>query len=170
MLKAAKKSGQTVTATGESIDRQMIDGVRLAPLTPVLSKNGATVELFRSDGPFAGFAMRQVNYCTLRPGVVSDWHMHRGQNDVVIPLAGEIHVGLYDDRDESPTTGGSMVLRVSPMRMAALYIPCGVWHALKSASPNETVSYVVMTDNLFMHADPDDWRLTPGEPKLSGIL
>ncbi len=169
MLEAARKDGQTVTPAGEVADLRRIEGVKLADIRPVLTRSGATIETFRADGPFAGFEVRQVNYCPLRPSYASDWHMHRIQNDVVIPVAGEIQVGLYDDRDGSPTKGASMMVRVSPLRMAALYIPCGVWHALRNAG-QESGAYIVLTDRMYVHADPDDWRLERDEPALHGIF
>jgi dTDP-4-dehydrorhamnose 3,5-epimerase len=169
MLDAARKDGQTVTPKGEMLGLERIDGVRVADIRPVLTRSGATIEVFRTDGPFAGFEMQQVNYCPLRPDHASDWHMHRLQNDVVIPVAGEIQIGLYDDREGSPTKGESMMLRLSALRMAAVLIPCGVWHALKNAS-HEEGAYVVLTDRKYAHADPDDWRLKRDEPALHGIL
>ncbi len=168
-LEAARKDGQTVTPQGEVVGQNRIDGVRIAPLNPILTRGGATVESYRADGPFAGFDVKQVNYCPLRPGFASDWHMHRIQNDVIIPLSGEVHVGLFDDREGSPTYGKSLLLRISPLRMAAVLVPCGVWHALKNPD-NAPAAYIVLNDQLYRHADPDDWRLKQDEPALHGIL
>ena len=169
MLDAARKDGQTVTPRGEVLGLDRIDGVRIAAINPVLTRSGATIETFRADGPFAGFDIRQVNYCPLRPSHTSDWHMHRIQNDVIVPMVGEIHVGMFDDREGSPTHGNSLLVRVSPLRMGAVYVPCGVWHALKNAS-NEPGGYIVMTDQMYHHADPDDWRLKRDEPALHGVF
>ena len=169
MIEAAKKDGQSVTPRGEVLGVDRIDGVRLADIRPVLTRSGATIETFRTDGPFAGFDVKQVNYCPLRANHTSDWHMHRRQNDVVVAVEGEVVVGLYDDRDASPTCGNSMVLRVSPRRMAAVLIPCGIWHALKNEGPSEG-AYIVFTDQMYIHADPDDWRLKRDEPALHGLL
>ena len=169
MLDAARKDGQTVTSQAQVLGLDRIQGVRLADVRPVLTRSGATVEAFRADGPFSGFDVQQVNYCPLRPSHTSDWHMHRIQNDVVIPIAGEIQIGLYDDREGSPTEGASLMVRASPLRMSAIYIPCGVWHALRNASL-EPGGYIVLTDRMYIHADPDDWRLKGDEPKLHGIL
>ncbi len=146
-----------------------IEGVRLADIKPVLTRSGATIQAFRSDGPFEGYAPLQVNYCTLRPTQVSDWHMHRDQNDVLIPVVGEVNIGLYDDREASPTRGASMLVRLAERRMGALLIPKGVWHALKNPGL-EMAGYIVLTDQMYIHTDPDDWRLKRDEPALHGIL
>ncbi len=169
MLDAARKDGQSVTPQGDLLGQIRIDGVKIAPLTPVLTRNGATIETFRRDGPFEGFEPQQINYCPLRPHHVSDWHMHRTQRDVIIPVMGEIVVGLYDDREGSPTQGASMTFRASERRMAALLVPNGVWHALKNPD-SELAAYVVLNDRMYIHADPDDWRLKRDEPALHGIL
>jgi dTDP-4-dehydrorhamnose 3,5-epimerase len=169
MFEAARKDGQTVTSGGDMLGLDRIRGVRIAEIRPVLTGNGATIETFRTDGPFAGFPVQQINYCLLRANRTSDWHMHRIQNDVVIPLAGELVIGLYDDRDGSPTQGASLRLRVSPIRMAAVLIPCGVWHVLGNTA-NHDGGYIVLTDQLYGHADPDDWRLKRDEPDLHGVL
>ena len=169
MLNAARKDGQSVTARGDLLTRNRIDGVVLAELRPVPTKSGATIEIFRADGPFQGFQVRQTNYCPLRASYTTDWHMHRQQNDVVVPVLGEVSVGLYDDREDSPTYKTSLMLRVSPLRMAAVYIPCGVWHALRNDGVHDG-AYVVFTDRMYVHEDPDDWRLLRDEPALRGIL
>ena len=169
MLKASRKDGQTVTPGGDLLGQDRIDGVLVAGIRPVLTRSGATIETYRADGPFTGFEVRQVNVCPLRPNHTSDWHMHRVQNDVVVPLTGEIQLGLYDDREDSPTKGASLALRVSPLRMAAVYIPHGVWHALKNAGA-DPASYMVLTDQMYMHTNPDDWRVARDEPALLGLL
>jgi dTDP-4-dehydrorhamnose 3,5-epimerase len=169
VIASARKDGQSVTPDGEFVGLSQIDGVSVMDLRPVLTRNGATIETFRAGGVFGGFEVKQVNYCPLRAGCTSDWHMHRRQNDVLIPVVGEVHIGLYDDRDGSATQGKSMVLRVSPRRMSALLIPCGVWHALKNPGQDEA-GYITLTDQLYAHADPDDWRLKGDEPALNGIL
>jgi dTDP-4-dehydrorhamnose 3,5-epimerase len=168
-LEAARKDGQSVTPKGAMLGQDRIDGVRIAEINPVLTRSGATIEIFRTDGPFEGFQMEQVNFCPLRPNHMSDWHMHRSQTDVIIPVAGEVQIGLYDDRDGSPTKGSSLMIRISPRRMRVVLVPCGVWHALKNES-NEEGAYVVLTDRKYVHADPDDWRLKRDEPALHGIL
>ncbi len=169
MLEAARKDGQSVTPKGEFVGAEPIVGVRMADLRPVLTRNGAVIESFREDGPWGGFHVRQSNYCLLRVGGASDWHMHRLQNDLITPILGEIHIGLYDDREGSVTQGRSMVLRASPLRMSSVLVPCGVWHALRNAGDQEA-GYIVLTDRAYVHADPDDWRLKRDDPVLHGIL
>ncbi len=169
MLEAARKDGQTATPDGQMVGHSKIDGVRIADISPVLTRSGATIQTYRADGPFQGFEPKQVNYCPLRPSHVSDWHMHRNQNDVVIPVLGEVNVGLYDDRDGSPTQGASMMVRLSERRMGAMLIPKGVWHALRNPGA-EMAGYMVLTDQMYMHSDPDDWRLKRDEPALHGIV
>lgn len=169
MLKAARKDNQSVTSRGDVLGTNRISGVLIADVRPVPTRSGATIETFRADGPFAGFEVRQANYCPLRARYTSDWHMHRVQNDVVIPVAGEVEVGLYDDREGSPTHGASLMVRFSQLRMAAVYIPCGVWHALKNPGAHDG-AYIVLTDQMYIHSDPDDWRLQRDEPALNGIL
>ena len=169
MIRAARKDMQTVTRRGDLLGTDRISGVIIADLRPVPTRGGANIETFRVDGPFTGFEVRQANYCPLRAHFTSDWHMHRVQNDVVIPVAGEIVVGLHDDREDSPSYGTSVAVRFSPGRMGALYIPCGVWHALKNAGTQDG-AYIVLIDQMYIHADPDDWRLQSAEPVLDGIL
>ncbi len=169
MLEAARKDGQTVTPGGEMLGLDRIAGVRMARINPVLTRSGATIETYRVDGPFADFAVKQINYCPLRPSHQSDWHMHRVQNDLIIPLAGEVHIGMFDDREDSPTYRKSLLIRISPLRMMAVLVPCGVWHALKNPG-NVEAGYIVLNDQMYAHADPDDWRLTRDDPVLHGIF
>ncbi len=169
MLEAARKDGQTATSDGQMVGQIRIDGVRLVDVNPVLTRSGATIQLFRADGSFEGFTPRQVNYSALRPNHGSDWHMHRIQNDLIVPVLGEVNIGLYDDRDGSPTKGASMMVRLAERRMGALLVPCGIWHALRNPG-QEMAGYVVLTDQMYIHADPDDWRLKRDEPALHGIV
>ncbi len=169
VLEAARKDGQTATPDGELVSQDRIEGVRTARLNPILTGSGVTLEAFRRQDAFPDHDPQQINYCILRPSARSDWHMHRDQNDLIIPLSGEVHIGIFDDREDSPSQGRSMVVKTSRMRMLAVLVPRGVWHALKNAGAEEA-SYIVLTDRKYIHADPDDWRLKHQEPALHGIL
>ena len=82
----------------------MIDGVQLIPRTRHADDRGFVTEILRSDEDhFRKFGQAYVTACY--PGVVKAWHRHVRQIDFFYAVVGTVKVGLYDDREGSPTRG-----------------------------------------------------------------
>jgi HpcH/HpaI aldolase/citrate lyase family len=55
------------------------------------------------------------------------------------------------------------------MRPVAVIVPPGVWHALRNES-GMPAGYLNVTDRLYRHEDPDNWRPTPGVTNIPDML
>jgi dTDP-4-dehydrorhamnose 3,5-epimerase len=79
--------------------------------------------------------------------------------------AAMFQIAFYDDREDSKTYRKLNVLPFSDLRPTLIYIPPGIWHALKNMRA-EDGGFVTMNDQPFCYEDPDDWRLPPGNASL----
>jgi dTDP-4-dehydrorhamnose 3,5-epimerase len=160
---------QTVVAGGGRAQPPRISGVQVVELGNVITRSGWMTELFRTDWPAVGIAVRQINWVALNPGAVTDWHCHTGQTDHLIGVGGNIKLALWDGRKDSPTKGATDVFRLGAMRPLMVIVPSGVWHGLRNES-GETAGYINVIDQLYAHANPDNWRLTPGANEIPDVL
>jgi dTDP-4-dehydrorhamnose 3,5-epimerase len=165
MLPQAVKASQTVTAEGDLILPELIDGVRVKEVRSVVARNGVVTEAWRAEWLGAETRPNHVVYCTLAAQGVSNWHCHQHQNDLLMVVRGLVQVSMYDPRPESPTRGMLNRLAVSGVRPTLFYIPANVWHALKNLAGDEA-AYLTMNSAAFDYANPDDWKLPPGDPAL----
>jgi dTDP-4-dehydrorhamnose 3,5-epimerase len=109
-------------------------------------------------------------HVSLLPGLVTQWHCHHVQRDIVCPVRGFLRIALYDARQDSPTQGKCFAMNFNLHRPRYLHIPPGVWHALKNVGTDEAV-YIVLNDVPFDYESPDDWTLAQDSPALpSGLL
>jgi len=137
----------------------IIDGVRTKPLKWLVDDRGQLMEVLRcNDDIFRGFG--QVYVTTCKPDVVKAWHYHRKQEDSFIPLVGTLRIGLFDDREDSPTRGNTMEFIISPADPYVLQIPRGVLHGFECVGDQEAM--VMNVPNMpFDHEHPDELRMDP---------
>ncbi len=151
------KDPPSVTSFWEPISVP-IDGVRFVRTRHVVTRNGFTTEIFRSDWPQIGYDARHVMMNRWDKPIVSDWHCHRVQTDHVMVICGRVLIGLYDDREDSPSRGKTMVARSDWVDPQLVVIPPGVFHAFKVlAAPALMLNTVTHT---YDYGNPDHWRLT----------
>jgi dTDP-4-dehydrorhamnose 3,5-epimerase len=118
----------------------MIHDVKKIPLVRYADDRGYLVEILRRDDPhYVGFGQIYVSY--LRKGVIKAWHKHQKQTDHFYVVSGTSKIGLYDDREGSPSKGVAMqVILGEAGENVLLCIPPGVWHGQMSLSE---VTYLV---------------------------
>ena len=163
------RDSQTVVAGGGRAAPSKIAGVQIHELGNVLTRSGFMTEIFRTDWPVVGITVRQVNWVQLNPGAVTDWHAHAKQTDHLVGIGGNIKLALWDGRDSSPTKGATEIVRMGAIRPVMVIVPRGVWHGLRNES-GEPAGYLNMIDELYDHADPDNWRLAPRATDIPDIL
>lgn len=112
----------------------MIHGLQKIPLVRHSDDRGYLVEILRRDDPhYVGFGQIYVSY--LRRGVIKAWHKHAKQMDRFYVVSGTSKIGLYDDREDSPTKGMAMqVVLGDTGDNLLLCIPPHVWHGQMSLS------------------------------------
>jgi len=139
----------------------MIHDVKKIPLVRYADDRGYLVEILRRDDPhYVGFGQIYVSY--LRKGVIKAWHKHQKQTDHFYVVSGTSKIGLYDDREGSPSKGVAMqVILGEAGENALLCIPQGVWHGQMSLSE---VTYLVnIPSEPYDRNHPDEIRVGVSE-------
>jgi len=160
---------QSVVPGGGRSQPPNIAGLQIVDLANVLTRSGWMTELFRSDWPGVGAAVRQINWVQLNPGAVTDWHCHTGQTDHLVGVGGNIKLALWDGREGSASRGATEIIRFGALRPLLVVVPSGVWHGLRNES-GVPAGYINVIDQLYAHAKPDNWRLNPGAAEIPDIL
>ena len=154
---------------GGSVSRQeygatsQIEGVRFLPLHTFVEDGGTFTELGRlAAGAFAGlagFEVRQVNCSLMAAGAIKAWHLHFNQEDVwFVPPSQALVVGLWDVRENSPTTGNTLRFVLGRGRSQLLYIPRGVAHGAANLGSSDAFLFYFVNQQ-FDAQDPDERRL-----------
>jgi dTDP-4-dehydrorhamnose 3,5-epimerase len=139
-------------------ERSGIDGVEIVDLRRFNDDGGSLVELLRLDRGSAagvdGFEAAQVTYCSMQPGVVKAFHLHREQTDVwFVPPEDRVLLVLIDVREGSPTANAKLRTLLGDGRATLVRIPPGVAHGCRNVGQREA-SIIYFTDRQFS-TDPE---------------
>jgi dTDP-4-dehydrorhamnose 3,5-epimerase len=157
-LDEARCAAQTVTAEWEYVTPVPIQGVQVKEIRNVVIRSGVLTECYRPEWFEDPFEAGHVVYMSLMAGGMSSWHCHRHQRDVIVPISGQLRLGLYDDRVGSPSHGCFKLLHLCIARPMAVRVPPLVWHAIKNPT-TEAAAYIVVNDEPYRYENPDDWVL-----------
>ena len=139
----------------------MIRGVESHTLQVNTDERGHLVEVFREDWELYDPAPAMTYYSMSYPGVVRAWHKHRrGQVDHFVCPKGRIKVGIYDDREDSPTQGDLDTFVIGEHNQQAIRVPGNCWHGFKTIG-NEPAFLLNFPTKLYDYDDPDEQRLPP---------
>jgi len=142
----------------------MIEGVRIKRLTRHVDDRGWLMEILRDDAEiFIDFG--QVYVSAGFPGVVKAWHCHRIQTDSFCVLSGNAKVGLYDDREGSPTCGEAQAIVAGELDPLVVQIPPMVWHGFMALAGRIAVVLNVPTVH-YNRDEPDELRRDPFDPDI----
>ena len=161
MLEQARRAAVTMTEDWQPVGQARIDGFEVHEIKNVVLRNGILTELFREEWFDPPFPVRHVTYVSMLPGSTSTWHCHKRQRDIILSVQGQMRIGVYDDRPQSPTYRASLLVNTAICRPSYHVVPAGVWHAIRNPT-HETAAYVVINDEPYVYNDPDDWILPVG--------
>lgn len=121
-----------------------IQGVQLAYPRQFEDERGRVQRMCRIDDPWVGLeGMEEIYFSTVNPGVVKAWHMHKEMTLRYVCIYGHVWVGLYDDREGSPTKGKAITYFLDDVgdRYMLLVIPPFVWNGFRCAPgwPNRSI-------------------------------
>jgi dTDP-4-dehydrorhamnose 3,5-epimerase len=161
MHESARRAPPTMSHDWLPVGQPTIQGLQIREVRNVVYRNGVLTELFRSEWFDPPFSVAHAVYVAMLPQSSSTWHCHAHQQDVLFPVQGQLRLGFYDDREDSPTYRTSLVVNASIMRPTYVVVPPGVWHALRNPT-HEAAAYVVFNDQPYVYDAPDDWILPVG--------
>ncbi len=147
----------TVTADGDSVQR-LPAGLQLRDLITHPDERGTVCELYDLRWGVQPDPVVFSYMFTIRPGAAKGWGIHREHHDRYAFIAGELEIVLYDEREDSPTTGLISTIILSEHRRRLLTIPPGVWHAERNIGSSD-VLVVNFPTIAYDHANPDKYRL-----------
>ena len=135
----------------------LIEGVTIRNLKPILDERGYLQECFRSDWPI--FKKFGQTYITVAfPNVVKAWHFHRIQTDNMVCIVGNAKLVLYDNRNESSTYKMTNEFFFGEKNPILITIPPNIWHGFKAMGSKKIMVLNTPTE-LYNYDEPDEYRL-----------
>ena len=144
----------------------MIHGVKIRELQINADERGHLVEIFRKDWGEYEIDPAMSYYSMTYPGVIRAWHRHlEGQNDHFVCPQGRIKVGIYDDRDGSPTQGKLNTFVIGEHNQKLIHIPGDCWHGFKVIGDKPALLINYPTE-LYDYENPDEERIPYDTDKI----
>lgn len=129
-------------------------------------ERGHLVEVFREDWECYDVSPAMSYYSVTHPSIIRAWHRHlEGQVDHFVCPSGKIKVGIYDDREDSPTQGELDTFVIGEQCQRAIRIPGDCWHGFKALG-DEPAILLNFPTNLYDYDDPDEERLAYDTDKI----
>src|SRR4051812_2167400 len=157
MTSLPKKSPQTVTRSGERVDR-LIDGVQIHQQVTQQDHRGTLTELYSPFWNFDNIPLVFMYTVTVRPGKVKGWAVHYNQIDRYFFYQGTLKLVLYDDRSESPSYRMINELYFSEVNRSLVLVPTHVYHAVENVGTVEGL-LISLPSEPYHHEDPDKYTL-----------
>ncbi|MBL7217735.1 MAG: dTDP-4-dehydrorhamnose 3,5-epimerase family protein [Desulfobacteraceae bacterium] len=141
----------------------MIDGVEIKELNVFTDERGIFSEIIRGSDSFFRDSFAQLSYSMSFSGVAKAWHLHKKQTDWMCVLVGDVKLGLFDLREDSPSYRKLMeILMGETLGRKVVKIPPGIAHGYRIINGPMHIIYV--TDKEY---DPsDDLRIPHGDPEI----
>jgi len=129
-------------------------------------ERGHLVEMFREDWDEYEEEPVMSYYSMTYPGTIRAWHRHlKGQVDHFVCPQGRIKVGIYDDRESSPTQGELDTFVIGEHNQKVIRIPGECWHGFKAIGDEPSILINYPTE-LYDYEDPDEERISYDSNKI----
>jgi dTDP-4-dehydrorhamnose 3,5-epimerase len=144
----------------------MIHGVKTKDLQINADERGSLTEMWRSDWELFEEEPSMSYFSVTYPGIIRAWHRHnRGQIDHFVVPHGKVKVGIYDDREDSPTKGELNTFVIGEGNMKIVRIPGDCWHGFKCVG-DERATLINYPTNLYDYENPDEERIPYDSEKI----
>lgn len=144
----------------------MIHDVETRKLQVNTDERGHLVEVFREDWDLYDPDPSMSYYSMTYPGIVRAWHRHtKGQVDHFVCPKGRIKIGIYDEREDSPTQGELNTFVVGEHNQVSVRIPGECWHGFKAIG-EEPAFLLNFPSNLYDYDEPDEERIPHDTDKI----
>lgn len=143
----------------------LIEGVIVKYLKPILDERGYLQECFRSDWPmFKKFGQAYITIAY--PNVVKAWHSHKIQTDNMVCIYGNAKLVLYDNRKDSSTYKMINEIFFGEKNPLLISIPPDIWHGFKAIGSKKITVLNIPTE-LYNYDEPDEYRLPYDTDKIT---
>jgi len=137
----------------------MIDGVEVHNLQVNTDERGHLVEMYREDWDTYDPDPAMSYYSMTYPGIVRAWHRHHeGQIDHFVCPKGRIKIGIYDERENSPTEGELNTFVAGEHDQKVVRIPGKCWHGFKAIG-DDPAFLINFPTKLYDYENPDEERI-----------
>jgi len=137
----------------------MIEGVEVRDLQVNSDERGHLVEVFRADWDEYEPTPSMSYYSMTYPGVIRAWHRHlEDQIDYFVCPQGRIKIGIYDEREKSPTNGELNTFVIGEHNQQVVRIPGECWHGFKAIGDRPSILINYPT-KLYDYENPDEERI-----------
>jgi len=137
----------------------MIEGVKARNLQVNADERGHLVEMYREDWPEFDPDPSMSYFSVSYPDIIRAWHRHlQGQIDHFVCPEGKIKVGIYDEREDSPTKGELNTFVIGEGNQQVIRIPGECWHGFKVIG-DERALLVNFPTELYDYEEPDEERI-----------
>lgn len=164
-LTSAKKDLQSITSDWHYTNQQLIEGVIVKEIRPVISNYGYLTEIFRAEWFPDNAGVDQIFQGYFSTGKVSAWHAHEHTIDRLFVSDGLMQIVLFDNRPDSKTKGLLNSFRIGSMRPSVLVVPPKVWHGVKNIGPGPSI-LINTVDIAYQYSNPDHWRIPFDSPEI----
>lgn len=144
---------QTVTPDGRPTTRGVEGVVVHTPVTHVDAR-GWVFEIHNLDPALGDEPLVWAYADMVRPGQVKGWARREVKVDRYTLISGALVMLLHDGRPDSPTSGVTQSVVLSPVGARQIRIPVGVWHLLANPGPDEAY-FVNLPTEPYHHEAPD---------------
>ena len=143
----------------------LIEGVIVKNLKPILDERGYLQECFRSDWPmFEKFGQAYITIAF--PNVVKAWHSHKIQTDNMVCINGNAKLVLYDSREDFSTYRMINEIFFGEKNPLLISIPPNIWHGFKAIGSKKITVLNIPTE-LYNYDEPDEYRLPYNTDKIT---
>jgi dTDP-4-dehydrorhamnose 3,5-epimerase len=144
----------------------MIHDVNIQKVEVNVDERGHLGEIYRADWDIFDPEPAMSYVSQTYPGIIRAWHRHLdGQIDYFSCPSGRIKVGIYDDRENSPTQGELDTFVIGEERQKIIRIPGDCWHGFKAIGTEPAILINFPTE-LYDYDDPDEERLPYDTDKI----
>jgi len=152
-----KPDPATVSADGVPLVL-LPDGVTFRDAITHVDDRGSVCELFDERWDWHADPLVFSYMFTIRPGHIKGWGMHLEHEDRYFIVSGAMEVVMYDEREDSPTSGLVATVVLSEHHRRLMNVPTGVWHANRNIGDKD-VLVVNFPTQPYDHERPDKYRL-----------
>ena len=147
----------------DSIEKEIIEGVKIKKLKVNKDYRGDFREVIRTDGKMIG-EIKQVSIGKTKSGIIKAFHWHKYQDDLFYLLKGKIKLVLYDARENSITKGRTQVIILEKeQEPKTVFIPQGIYHGYQVLGDKEA-EVLYMMNKTYNSLNPDEERVSFDDP------